>query len=930
MNLNPSGAGSLSAVLGAAAPGDTIVFASGLSGTVTPSATLTVANSVTIQGPGAGVITVSGGGARQVFVINGGVSATISGLTITGGLVSSSTADAQGGAIDNEGNLALLNDVISNSTASATGASHSARGGGIFSNGTLSLVNCTVSGNTAQISSGVMAQGGGIDSEGPVLSVSGCTITGNTATSASNAASGGGIEDHSSTDSIVNTTFTTNTASVTIGNGTAVGGGITSSPGMSGTGSNITTFTNLTFSGNTASCVGTGDARGGGFLYFGALGTFTNVNVTGNTASSSGTGTVQGGGAFLVESVNWTGGLVSGNTATSSGSATVEGGGIICSGIAPTHTTFTNLTISGNTGSNTGSGNVEGGGIFTEEFLALSTSTVSGNKATANSGTAQGGGIWNSDNLAVTNATLFGNSVTATAGTAQGGGIWNSNTTTLINDTLASNTATGATAQGGGIFNSSTLNLANTIDFNPSGAATDPDFSGTITATQNSLFGSDVTGQIAANANLGGNQFSTNPMLGPLASNGGPTQTLALLPGSPAIGAGVNISPLGGIPTTDQRGMPRPGPAGFDIGAFQTQPPPATGANSARFPLGFGPGTGGVQAIVNLQANGQTVALANPFPRFAGEVRRATGDFNGDGVSDIVWAAGPGGGPEVKVIDGATGAVLADFFAFAPGFSGGVFVAVGDVNGDGRLDIIVGAGAGGGPEVKVIDGTKLTQTQANGEIASSALLADFYAFAPSFTGGVTVAAGDVNADGKADVVVGAGSGGGPAVEVIDGTKLNQVQANGQIAPSALLASFFAFAPSFTGGVFVAAGDVNGDGRADVVVGAGSGGGPAVLVIDGTKLGQVQADGQIAPTALLGSFFAFSPSFTGGVRVDAVDVNGDGRADVVVGAGPGGGPAVLVIDATKLGQVQADGEIAPAALLDAFFATSPGFPGGVFV
>src|SRR5262249_25024932 len=150
-------------------------------------------------------------------------------------------------------------------------------------------------------------------------------------------------------------------------------------------------------------------------------------------------------------------------------------------------------------------------------------------------------GIWNALHLAVTNATLFGNSITAPAGTAQGGGIFNNNiaTATLLDDTLAANTATGSTAAtslGGGIANSGTLNLANTIVYDPNGPATDPDFSGPITATQNSLYGSAVAGQIAANGDLGGNQFNANPLLGPLALDGGPTQTMALLPGSPAVG----------------------------------------------------------------------------------------------------------------------------------------------------------------------------------------------------------------------------------------------------------------------------------------------------------------------------------------------------------------------------------------------------------
>ena len=79
-------------------------------------------------------------------------------------------------------------------------------------------------------------------------------------------------------------------------------------------------------------------------------------------------------------------------------------------------------------------------------------------------------------------------------------------------------------------------------------------------------------------------------------------------------------------------------------------------------------------------------------------------------------------------------------------------MAAGDVNGDGHADIITGAGAGGGPHVSVFSGTDLS------------ILASFFAYDPAFTGGVTVAAGDVNGDGLADIVTGAGAGGGPHVE----------------------------------------------------------------------------------------------------------------------------------------------------------------------
>ena len=320
---------------------------------------------------------------------------------------------------------------------------------------------------------------------------------------------------------------------------------------------------------------------------------------------------------------------------------------------------------------------------------------------------------------------------------------------------------------------------------------------------------------------------------------------------------------------------------------------------------------------------------ATPFPGFAGAIRRATGVLpNGDQL--VVWGAGPGGGPAVQVVDATTGKVLAQFYAFSPSFTGGVFVAVGDVNGDSTPDIIVGAGAGGGPAVKVIDGTKLGQVDASGEIADSALLASFYAYNPSFGGGVTVAAGDFNGDGIDDIVTGAGPGGGPAVTVIDGTKLGQVGASGEIENSAQLASFYAYTPSFAGGVFVAVGDVNGDGVPDLITGAGAGGGPAVKVINGMNLGQVDASGEIDNSALLASFYAYNPAFTGGVRVDAVDVNGDGLADVVTGAGPGGGSAVKVIDAMKLNQIDGGGAIQDTALLDSFFAQSTMTPDGVFV
>ena len=297
-----------------------------------------------------------------------------------------------------------------------------------------------------------------------------------------------------------------------------------------------------------------------------------------------------------------------------------------------------------------------------------------------------------------------------------------------------------------------------------------------------------------------------------------------------------------------------------------------------------GPGAGAgphVKAFSGAPATETQSFFAYP-PSFTGGVRVATGDINGDGVADIITGAGAGVGPHVRVFDGRSNAELLSFFAYTPSFTGGVYVAAGDVTGDGRADIITGVGGGASPHVKVFDG------RTGAEVRS------FFAFDPAFSGGVRVAAGDVNGDGLADIIVGAGPGAGPHVKVFDAISNAEIR------------SFFAYAPSFRGGVYVAAGDVNGDTVDDIITGPDAGVAPLVRVFDGTNL------------AALRSFFAYTPSFTGGVRVAAGDVNGDGLDDIVTGAGPGAGPHVRVFDSYSGGEIRS------------FFAYDPNFQGGVFV
>jgi len=279
-------------------------------------------------------------------------------------------------------------------------------------------------------------------------------------------------------------------------------------------------------------------------------------------------------------------------------------------------------------------------------------------------------------------------------------------------------------------------------------------------------------------------------------------------------------------------------------------------------------------------------------------VRPALGDFNGDGASDIAVGSSPGIEAQVSVVDGLTKQVLMTAKPF-PGFRGGLFIAAADFNGDGIADLAVGTDAGAQPHVKVF----LTLGGTLVEVAS------FYAFGEGFRGGVRLAAGDVNGDGTPDLIVGAGAGAGPSVAVFDGLDLLRGTAR------RLANDFYAYAADFTGGVFVAAGDVNRDGYADIVTGAGLGA-PHVTVVSGLSLLRE------SPT-LLASYFAADPGNLGGIRVAARDLNRDGYSDVIAAAGVGNGSTAWTFSGATLTQF---GIAAPTSAEDVF----PGLYAGIYV
>ncbi|HEY2785245.1 MAG TPA: FG-GAP-like repeat-containing protein [Fimbriiglobus sp.] len=310
-------------------------------------------------------------------------------------------------------------------------------------------------------------------------------------------------------------------------------------------------------------------------------------------------------------------------------------------------------------------------------------------------------------------------------------------------------------------------------------------------------------------------------------------------------------------------------------------PPPPPGLVTGTVPSGVtnviavgsdvgGPGVG---KLVNPSTGATYLTYSDVAFGSIGGMRVVAADFTGDGVPDLGVGTGQGRSSEIKIINGATGAVVYDFAPFEVSFTGGVFITAGDLNGDGKSDLIVTPDEGGGPRVRVFAGGTYTP------------MADFFGIDdPNFRGGARAAAGDLNGDGRADLVVAAGFGGGPRLAVFDG------MAVGQGRPEAkLTGDFFAFESSVRNGAYVTVADVDGDGFGDIIAGGGPGGGPRVRALSGHALLTTGTEVEVA------NYFAGSPDDRGGVRVTARDLNGDGRAEIITGAGPGGAAVVDILN-----------------------------------
>jgi len=539
--------------------------------------------SVTIyDGPGQGPVTISGNGASQVFQVSQNVTASISGVTITGGSASGSgsggPSQGNGGAIYNQGNLTLTDCTISGSSAQDDG-------GGLANNGTATLNGCTISGNSAQEGGGLASYNGSGYGAPPSITLTDCTISGNTA----GVGGGGGVDNYGEA-----------------------------------------TFTDCNISNNTTVSPDVADGNGGGVENGGTL-TLTSCTINGNTAVTQGGGLANRGAATLTDCA------ISGNVA-SVGDAV--GGGI--SDLGKT-LTLAYCTISANSAAS------EGGGVFAngDTSAILTACTISGNKGYT------GGGLGGAAYM--TDCTIYGNSALY-----YGGGVMNDTGTGKAGN-LTACTVSGNSAGkgGGGVYESrfgSYPTLTDTIVAGNTGHLGAPsDIGGNasgVTGTYN-LIGTGGSGGIVggSNGNIVLNNLS-NLDLGPLANNGGPTETMALLPGSAAIQAGIEADYPGTTRpiTTDQRGDLLDSPP--DIGAYQLERLTIYTVNSTGNST-TGTGTSGALPYVIALANANT----NPD---GSEIEFDPSVFSASSPQTIVLGAtlvlSETDGPEV--IDGPGAAVV--------------------------------------------------------------------------------------------------------------------------------------------------------------------------------------------------------------------------------------------------------------------------------
>ncbi|AMV37877.1 choice-of-anchor Q domain-containing protein [Planctomyces sp. SH-PL62] len=456
--------------------------------TITLTATLALTGTVgpiAIEGPGTDLLTISGDDAVQVFRVDTGVTASMSGLTIAHG------HDASGGGIHNAGNLSIAQVILSENQVFSADGSYTGTGGAIDNRGILTIVDAAFLENGA--TGRQQGFGGGLGSGGAVYNAGTLSMTGGRFEN--NHAYGEGGE---------------------FGGGGGFGGAIFNS--------GMLTIADVALDANSARGAGSfvGQGRGdGGAIYNSGTLTLFRSSITGCVAANGDGGGIYSSGVLsLFDVLIAGGGAADGGGVSNSGTATIQGGTI-------SHNQISGATIN--------------------RYNELSD--------------CSGGGIDNRGSMTIVNVTITGNTAAAPWGETKGrgGGISNSGTLLLDFATIADNTAD----EGGGLWTSAgpaVTMCGVSLLRNPDGGNVAVGGGGAFRSLGRNLF-SDAPGVALDPTDL----IDTDPLLGPLADNGGPTWTMALLAGSPAVDAGIAVDGV----TADQRGVARPWGAAPDVGAFE-------------------------------------------------------------------------------------------------------------------------------------------------------------------------------------------------------------------------------------------------------------------------------------------------------------------------------------------------------------------------
>jgi len=291
------------------------------------------------------------------------------------------------------------------------------------------------------------------------------------------------------------------------------------------------------------------------------------------------------------------------------------------------------------------------------------------------------------------------------------------------------------------------------------------------------------------------------------------------------------------------------------------------------------PAASSSQPIKILDTKGKKISEFYAFGiNFPAGINVASGDLDNDGSPEIVAVPEKGGQSAVKIFN-YQGKLVGQFIAWNKSFNAGLRVAVGNVDNDKAGEIIVATGTGVSSEIKVFS-------------AQGVLKYKFKPYAAGFRGGVNLAVGDIDGDGLAEIVTGAGSNGGPHVRIFSG----QGKLKGQ---------FMAYENNFRGGVQVAVGNIDYGAKAnqaEIIVAPGAGRSPEVRIFRGNG-------------RRVNAFQAFNSNFQLGVSVSMSDLNSDGLPEIIAAAGTGGAPQIRAFNA--LGELR-----------ESWYAYNQSFLGGI--